>query len=121
VWHGRSGGTRLRRTVTERRLGAPGRHQGKADRISVALGCEEAGCTPATVYHDFPHLPALLAAACRGAFDDWARAIDARIGDEADLRRRLRLRGQADVEWALEHQRAYRATFPASTSTALAA
>ena len=93
------------------------RHGGSAGRISVAVVCEAAHCTPPTLYHHFSDLPDLLLAAGRRAFDAWAHGIDARVGDEPDPRRRLRTRAEAYLEWARANPLAYQAMFGVTSAS----
>ena len=80
-------------------------HRGSASRISVASVCAAARCTPPTLYHHFADLSALLLAAGRRAFDDWAERMEVQVGDQPDPRLRLRTRalayldGQGRIPW----------------------
>ena len=92
-------------------------HGGSAGRISVAAVCAAARCTPPTLYHHFADLPDLLLAAGRRAFDAWADEMDARVGDDTDVRRRLRTRAEAYLDWACANPLAYQAMFGVTTAS----
>lgn len=82
-----------------------------AEDLSVRAIADSVGKTVPTLYQHFPDKTALLTAAATHALNRMGEAIDARVAEEVELDRRLRLRAHAFVDFATDNPTAYRHLF----------
>ncbi len=82
-----------------------------ADRITIAMVCEEANCTAPTLYHHFGNLQHLLREVGHRAWTSWSEDINAECAEIDDPGERLIRRGMSYVSWAKENPEAYRVLF----------
>jgi AcrR family transcriptional regulator len=94
-------------TATLRQLTATG----NPDRVTIAAIVQEAGCTPPSLYHYWPNRELLLQEASGHGWAQFrASQSDAVAGDQGPVER-LRQRGQAYLDFALDKPTLFRVLF----------
>ena len=84
---------------------------GSPDRVTVAAIVEEAGCTPPSLYHYWPKRELLLQEASARGWAQFSDTQDDAVADHHDPVERLRLRGQAYLNFALAKPALFRVLF----------
>jgi AcrR family transcriptional regulator len=84
---------------------------GSPDRVTVAAIVEEAGCTPPSLYHYWPKRELLLQEASARGWAEFSHNQDDAVADHHDPVERLRLRGQAYLNFALAKPALFRVLF----------
>jgi len=84
---------------------------GNPDRVTVAAIVDEAGCTPPSLYHYWPKRELLLQEAGALAWAVFRASQTGAVADHDDPVGRLRLRGQAYLEFALAKPALFRVLF----------
>lgn len=87
------------------------REQPVAKPLTIAAVCEEAGCTPPTLYHHFGDLDSLRRAASRRAHLEWSEEMALSTTSDGDPKQQIRDGARVYLEWAIEHPDAYHVMF----------
>lgn len=80
-------------------------------RLTIAAVCDEAGCTPPTLYHHFGSLESLEQAASERALEDWSEKLMDRYEEVEDLEERLMKLARDYMDWAINNPRAFYVMF----------
>lgn len=80
-------------------------------RLTIAAVCEEAGCTPPTLYHHFGSLESLERAASERALEQWSEELMASYGQVEDVEERLMQFAREYMDWGIENPRAFYVMF----------
>ena len=80
-------------------------------RITIAAVCEEAGCTPPTLYHHFGSLESLEQAASERALEAWSEHLMDSYTEKDDLEERLMQLARDYMDWGIENPRAFYVMF----------
>ncbi len=81
------------------------------DRVTVAAIIEEAGCTPPSLYHYWPKRELLLREASTRGWAQFRAAQAGAVAERDDPVERIRLRGQAYLDFALARPALFRVLF----------
>ncbi|MDQ1482634.1 MAG: hypothetical protein QOF35_710, partial [Actinomycetota bacterium] len=84
---------------------------GSPQRVTVAAIVQEAGCTPPSLYHYWPNRELLLKEASSQGWAQFRTSQDSAVADQPDPIERLRLRGQAYLDFALARPALFRVLF----------
>ena len=79
------------------------------EAVSIRAVAEKVGVTAPTIYRHFEDKESLITAVCTRAFGEIDQRLEQHIGDEPDAIERLRLLGEAYVEFGLSRPSHYRA------------
>ena len=79
------------------------------EAVSIRAVAEKVGVTAPTIYRHFEDKEALITAVCTRAFEQMDQHLADHIGDETDPIERLRLLGEAYVDFGLTRPSHYRA------------
>jgi AcrR family transcriptional regulator len=81
------------------------------DKVTVATIVHEAGCTPPSLYHYWPRRELLLNEASQCGWAQFRTSQSGAVANHHDPVERLRLRGQAYLEFALAQPALFRVLF----------
>lgn len=81
--------------------------QSTGERLTIAAVCDEARCTPPTLYHHFGDLASLERAASRRAHLAWSEEVEKANVAISDPRERLSAKANSYLTWARKHPDAY--------------
>lgn len=81
------------------------------ERLTIAAVCEEARCTPPTLYHHFGDLSSLERASSRRAHLTWSEEVEKANVGVSDPRDRLMAKAHSYLTWARNHPDAYHILF----------
>ena len=82
-----------------------------AKPLTIAAVCEEAGCTPPTLYHHFGDLDSLRRSASRRAHLEWSNEMGLAATSDGDPSERIIDGARVYLAWAVEHPDAYHVLF----------
>lgn len=81
------------------------------ERLTIAAVCDEARCTPPTLYHHFGDLSSLERAASRRAHTKWGEEMEEANAAISNPRKRLLNKAHSYLAWARKHPDAYHVLF----------